>query len=151
MLRGRIWYTLIVLWVNVCSSTAGVVKNLYYQATHILPTPHGYVFLILRYFATKLRSCGNFRLFLPFFLFIPSCLLQLNETSFIGHVVNWAGFIDVFFSSKVRQNPKLGSFFVQGLKKVAVGSYKEIEKRTEEGSVSCDGLNHSITVTIISL
>ena len=37
------------------------------------------------------------------------------------------------FFLKVRQNPKLGSFFVQGLKKVAVGSYKEIEKRTEEG------------------
>ncbi|XP_046842712.1 kinesin-like protein KIF28P [Xenia sp. Carnegie-2017] len=35
---------------------------------------------------------------------------------------------------QVRQNPKLGSFFVQGLKKVAVGSYKEIEKRTEEGT-----------------
>lgn len=35
---------------------------------------------------------------------------------------------------QVRQNPKEGSFFVQGLKKVAVGSYIEIEKRTEEGT-----------------
>jgi hypothetical protein len=33
----------------------------------------------------------------------------------------------------VRQNPKENSFFVQGLKKVAVGSYKEIESRTDEG------------------
>lgn len=36
----------------------------------------------------------------------------------------------------VRQNPKLGSFYVQGLKFVAVGSYKEIEARTEEGTAN---------------
>jgi len=35
---------------------------------------------------------------------------------------------------QVRQNPKEGSFYVQNLKKVAVGSYIEIEKRTEEGT-----------------
>ena len=35
----------------------------------------------------------------------------------------------------MRQNPKIGAFYVQGLKFVAVGSYKEIEKRTEEGEV----------------
>ena len=33
----------------------------------------------------------------------------------------------------VRQNPKEGVFFVQGLKKTAVGSYAEIEKRIDEG------------------
>ena len=33
----------------------------------------------------------------------------------------------------VRQNPKEGVFFVQGLRKTAVGSYKEIEKRIDEG------------------
>ena len=33
----------------------------------------------------------------------------------------------------VRQNPKLGYFYVQGLKAVPVGSYAEIEKRTEQG------------------
>ena len=33
----------------------------------------------------------------------------------------------------VRQNPKLGLFYVQGLKKIPVGSYKEIEQRTEQG------------------
>lgn len=32
----------------------------------------------------------------------------------------------------VRQHPKLG-FYVDGLKKVPVGSYDEIEKRTEQG------------------
>ncbi|KAK3716103.1 hypothetical protein QZH41_019651 [Actinostola sp. cb2023] len=36
----------------------------------------------------------------------------------------------------VRQNPKENSFFVQGLKKLAVGSYKEIEKRTDEGTAN---------------
>ena len=36
----------------------------------------------------------------------------------------------------VRQNPKIGAFYVQGLKFVAVGSYIEIEKRTEEGLFS---------------
>ena len=33
----------------------------------------------------------------------------------------------------VRQNPKEGLFYVQALKKVAVGSYREIESRIEEG------------------
>lgn len=33
----------------------------------------------------------------------------------------------------VRQNPKLGLFYADGQKKVAVGSYKEIERRMEEG------------------
>lgn len=37
---------------------------------------------------------------------------------------------------QVRQNPKIGAFYVQGLKFVAVGSYKEIEKRTEEGTAN---------------
>ena len=34
---------------------------------------------------------------------------------------------------QVRQNPKLGLFYVEKLKKVAVGSYSEIERRMEEG------------------
>ena len=33
----------------------------------------------------------------------------------------------------VRQNPKLGLFYAEKQKKVAVGSYKEIERRMEEG------------------
>lgn len=33
----------------------------------------------------------------------------------------------------IRQNPKLGIFYVQDLKKVPVGSYKEIEQRIEQG------------------
>ena len=33
----------------------------------------------------------------------------------------------------VRQNPKLGLFYVEKLKKVAVESYEEIERRSEEG------------------
>jgi len=33
----------------------------------------------------------------------------------------------------VRQNPKLGLFYVQGLKYVPVASYKEVEKRIEQG------------------
>lgn len=33
---------------------------------------------------------------------------------------------------QVRQNPKIG-FYVQDLKKVPVGSYKEIEMRMEQG------------------
>ena len=33
---------------------------------------------------------------------------------------------------QVRQNPKLG-FYVEGLKKVPVGSYKDIEKRMDQG------------------
>ena len=35
---------------------------------------------------------------------------------------------------QVRQNPKLGLFYVEKLKKVAVGSYNEIERRMEEGN-----------------
>nr|CAB3259099.1 kinesin-like protein KIF28P [Phallusia mammillata] len=35
---------------------------------------------------------------------------------------------------QVRQNPKLGLFYVEKLKKVAVGSYNEIERRMEEGT-----------------
>lgn len=34
----------------------------------------------------------------------------------------------------VKQNPKLGLFYVQNLKKVAVGSYPEIERRIDEGT-----------------
>ena len=34
---------------------------------------------------------------------------------------------------QVRQNTKLGFFYVQNLKKVPVGSYKEIAKRMEQG------------------
>ena len=34
----------------------------------------------------------------------------------------------------VRENPKLGLFYVGDLKKVAVGSYAEIERRIEEGN-----------------
>ncbi|XP_078336840.1 kinesin-like protein KIF28 isoform X5 [Crassostrea virginica] len=36
----------------------------------------------------------------------------------------------------VRQNPKLGLFYVENLKRVPVGSYAEIEKRTEQGTAS---------------
>ena len=35
----------------------------------------------------------------------------------------------------VRQNPKLGMFYVEGLKKVPVGSYAEIERRMEQGKL----------------
>ncbi|KAL8592992.1 hypothetical protein ACOMHN_017922 [Nucella lapillus] len=35
---------------------------------------------------------------------------------------------------QVRQNPKLGMFYVDGLKRVPVGSYKEIEQRMEQGT-----------------
>ena len=38
---------------------------------------------------------------------------------------------------KVRQNPKQRLFYVEKLKKVAVGSYKEIERRMEEGRAKC--------------
>ncbi|KAK3605709.1 hypothetical protein CHS0354_013504 [Potamilus streckersoni] len=34
----------------------------------------------------------------------------------------------------IRQNPTLGMFYVEGLKKVPVGSYAEIEKRMEQGT-----------------
>ena len=37
---------------------------------------------------------------------------------------------------QVRQNPQKGVFYVQGLKKVPVGSYNEIEKRIEQGEYS---------------
>lgn len=37
---------------------------------------------------------------------------------------------------QVRQNPKKGQFYVQGLKAVPVGSYREIEKRMEQGTAS---------------
>ena len=37
---------------------------------------------------------------------------------------------------QVRQNPKKGQFYVQGLKAVPVGSYREIEKRMEQGKWS---------------
>lgn len=36
---------------------------------------------------------------------------------------------------QVRQNPTLGMFYVENLKKVPVGSYAEIEKRMEQGKV----------------
>ncbi|KAK2181347.1 hypothetical protein NP493_403g07034 [Ridgeia piscesae] len=36
----------------------------------------------------------------------------------------------------IRQNPKLGIFYVQDLKKVPVGSYKEIEQRIEQGTAA---------------
>lgn len=34
---------------------------------------------------------------------------------------------------QVRQNPRLGMFYVQDLKKIPVGSYAEIEMRMEQG------------------
>lgn len=34
---------------------------------------------------------------------------------------------------QVRQTPSTGAFYVQGLKQIPVGSYKEIEKRMEQG------------------
>ena len=34
---------------------------------------------------------------------------------------------------QVRQNPKLGLFYVVGLKTAPVGCYKDIEKRMEQG------------------
>ena len=42
----------------------------------------------------------------------------------------------------VRQNPKLGLFYVEKLRKVAVGSYNEIERRMEEGDWLSDCLRH---------
>jgi len=46
---------------------------------------------------------------------------------------------------QVRQNPKLQLFYVEKLKKVAVGSYNEIERRMEEGTanrtVACTQMN----------
>ena len=43
---------------------------------------------------------------------------------------------------QVRQNPKLGMFYVENLKKVPVGSYAEIEKRMEQGELSSIHLDH---------
>ena len=40
---------------------------------------------------------------------------------------------------KVRENPKLGLFYVGDLKKVAVGSYDEIDRRIEEGTANRTG------------
>lgn len=37
---------------------------------------------------------------------------------------------------QVRQNPKLGLFYVENLKRVPVGSYSDIEKRMEQGTAS---------------
>ncbi|XP_069112007.1 kinesin-like protein KIF28 isoform X3 [Argopecten irradians] len=37
---------------------------------------------------------------------------------------------------QVRQNPKLGLFYVENLKKVPVGSYVEIEKRMDQGTAN---------------
>ncbi|KAK3085516.1 hypothetical protein FSP39_004469 [Pinctada imbricata] len=37
---------------------------------------------------------------------------------------------------QVRQNPKLGLFYVEGLKRVPVGSYEEIEKRMDQGTAN---------------
>ena len=37
---------------------------------------------------------------------------------------------------QVRQNPKLGLFYVQDLKKVPVSSYEEIDNRTNEGTAN---------------
>ena len=37
---------------------------------------------------------------------------------------------------QVRQNPKLGLFYVESLKKVPVGCYAEIEKRMEQGNLA---------------
>lgn len=36
----------------------------------------------------------------------------------------------------VRQTPSSGSFYVQGLKQIPVGSYQEIAKRMEQGCIS---------------
>jgi len=46
---------------------------------------------------------------------------------------------------QVRQNPKLGLFYVEKLKKVAVGSYKEIERRMEEGSLKQQLVKYFVT------
>ena len=49
----------------------------------------------------------------------------------------------------VRQNPKLGLFYVQGLKKVAVGSYEEIDKRTEQGNIFSTALIQTHVFSIL--
>ena len=51
----------------------------------------------------------------------------------------------------VRQNPKLGLFYVEKLKKVAVQSYKEIERRTEEGWSKYFYAIHIILIDALSL
>ena len=45
---------------------------------------------------------------------------------------------------QVRQNPKLGLFYVEKLRKVAVGSYHEIERRMEEGRKSKTTNYHTV-------
>ena len=37
---------------------------------------------------------------------------------------------------QVRQHPSQGSFYAEGLKKIPVGSYKEIESRIEQGTAN---------------
>ena len=44
----------------------------------------------------------------------------------------------------VRQNPKLGLFYVENLKKIPVGSYAEIEKRMDQGRWSSIIFNQSV-------
>ena len=34
---------------------------------------------------------------------------------------------------QVRQNPKMGMFFVEGLQMIPVGSYNDIQRRMEQG------------------
>jgi len=50
-------------------------------------------------------------------------------------------------SSQVRQNPKEGNFFVQNLKRVAVVSYEDIERRIEEGM----SLNKVVKVLLLTI
>ena len=50
-------------------------------------------------------------------------------------------------SSQVRQNPKEGNFFVQNLKRVAVVSYEDIERRIEEGT----SLNKVMKVLLLAI
>lgn len=44
----------------------------------------------------------------------------------------------------VRQHPSQGYFYAQDLKKVPVGSYKEIEQQIEEGTA-----NRTVTILLI--
>lgn len=39
---------------------------------------------------------------------------------------------------KVRQNPKLGSFYVEGLSKIPVSSYEEISNLMDQGAATFD-------------
>ena len=50
-------------------------------------------------------------------------------------------------SSQVRQNRKEGNFFVQNLKRVAVVSYEDIERRIEEGT----SLNKVMKVLLLAI